>query len=153
MLHKQKVVTWKPNSTVTLTWNLNDSFSTLWIFFGYVSICKEHRSNLFETFSIFHHILSTWNYDITINFRIFRLHMIQPHVPGHGSRKRCSLLPPISWIRPQIGLNNMNMIFRWILLRYSNHLQFKLDLIPTNVFNEIKWLNIENRVKKYQVLI
>ena len=74
--------------------------------------------------------------------------MIRPHVPGHGSRKRCSLLPPISWIRPQIGLNNMNMIFRWILLRYSNHLQFKLDLIPTNMFNEIKWLNITNRLKK-----
>ena len=37
--------------------------------------------------------------------------MISPHVIGHGSGKQNSILPLISWIRPQIGLNDMNMIF------------------------------------------
>lgn len=49
-------------------------------------------------------------------------------VRGHGSWARCSKLPSISWICPHIGLNNVNIIFRLIILHYSKHLQFKFDL-------------------------
>jgi len=41
VLHIQKVLKSNPNLSVTLTQNLNDSFSTQWIFSGDASICKE----------------------------------------------------------------------------------------------------------------
>ena len=53
-----------------------------------------------------------------------------------GTRQTCLLF--ISWVRPHIGLNNMNIIFLLILFYYLNHLQFKFDLyqkIPWNLIN------------------
>ena len=38
----QKVLKTNPNSTVTLTPNLTESFSTLWFFFWDTSVCKHH---------------------------------------------------------------------------------------------------------------
>ena len=109
--------------TIILTRNMNNFLSTLWIFTGYASLSKERMSNFRETFSIFYHSLRTVKYGITINFMIFRLYMlfikfktIRPHVTGHGSGKQNSILPLISLIRPQIGLNDINMLFSWILI-------------------------------------
>ena len=44
-----------------------------------------------------------------------------------------------------IGLNNVNIIFRFIIFYYSKHLQFKFELSARNLFNEIKLLNIAKR--------
>ena len=46
LLHIKKVLKWNPNSSVTLTRNLNGYFSTLRIFSGDTSICKERTWQL-----------------------------------------------------------------------------------------------------------
>jgi len=78
--------------------------------------------------------MKSWYHDKFNDFQIlFAFNRILKHfshtfVRGHGSWARCSKLPSISWICPHIGLNNVNIIFRLIILHYSKHLQFKFDL-------------------------
>ena len=58
---------WKsnPNSIVTITRNLNESFSTLWIFFGGALIYKQRMYEILRKPSQFFTIVST--YDIMIS--------------------------------------------------------------------------------------
>jgi len=78
--------------------------------------------------------MKSWYHDKFNDFQtLFAFNRILKHfshtfVRGHGSWARCSKLPSISWICPHIGLNNVNIIFRLIILHYSKHLQFKFDL-------------------------
>ena len=58
---------WKsnPNSIVTITRNLNESFSTLWIFFGGALIYKQHMCEILRKPSQFFTTVS--KYDIMIS--------------------------------------------------------------------------------------
>jgi hypothetical protein len=65
---------------------------------------------------------------------IFRLHMrllefkiIQTRVFDCVSQTRCSKFLLILWVRFQIWLNNMNIIFSLSFFYYLNKLQFKSD--------------------------
>ena len=73
LLFIQKVLNSNNNSTINLTPNLIGSFSTLWFFFGDVSICKHVRDKVCKISSIFSHNLNIWCYDILPNLIIFRL--------------------------------------------------------------------------------
>ena len=76
LLFIQKVLNSNNNSTINLTPNLIGSFSTLWFFFGDVSICMHVRDKVCKTSSIFFHNLHIWYYDILPNLIIFRLYLL-----------------------------------------------------------------------------
>ena len=73
LLPIQKVLNSNNNSTINLTPNFIGSFSTLWFFFGDVSVCKHVRDKVCETSSTFSHNLHIWYYDILPNLIIFKL--------------------------------------------------------------------------------
>ena len=65
------------------------------------------------------------------------LKTIRPHVRGRVSGTKCLKFLFISRVRPQNGLNNMNMISPLNLFHYLNYLQFKFDLNKKNPLNAI----------------
>ena len=135
VLYVQNVLKSYTNSTVTLTWNLNDYFSTLWIFYGDSSISEERVITCPKLFQFF--FLAS-AYEIMIPRQILwfsdsvwflqNFKTIRPDVRGQCSWARCSKFPSISWIWPHIGLNNVNIKFWLIIFNYSKYLQLKFDL-------------------------
>ena len=130
LLPLQKVLKSNPNSTVTLTPNLTESFSTLRFFLWDTSVCKHRTWQIVRKLLNFYHGVHVWYHEILTNLIIFRLRLffknfktIRPHVCGRVSWTRCSKYLFISWVRPHTGLNNMNIIFLLILLHYLNHLK------------------------------
>ena len=103
---------WKsnPNSIVTITRNLNESFSTLWIFFGGALIYKQHMCEILRKPSQFFTTVST--YDIMTNIMIFILYLHFIEVKNNSAARSWSCfvkkVVEISfhfWKRPPIGLN------------------------------------------------
>ena len=101
------------------------------------------RDTLCETFLIFYHSLHLWYHEILTNLMIFRLCFFLEFKNHSVTRSWSCFLNKmskflfISWVRPQNGLNNMNIIFSLILFHYLNHLQFKFDLNQKNSLNAI----------------
>ena len=148
----QKVLKSNPNSTATLNSNLTGSFSTLRFFFGDASVCKGRTWQIVRNLLNFFHSFHVWYHEILTNLVIFRLRLlflnlkiIRPHIRGRVSWTKCSKLLFISRVRPQNGLNNMNMISPLNLFHYLYHLRFKFDLNQKIPLNAINYLNIANR--------
>ena len=76
ILHIEIFWMWKPISTITLTWNMNDPVLTTMVFSRYGSVSKECMSNMREIYLIFYHSLSTRNYCIMKIFTISGFHML-----------------------------------------------------------------------------
>ena len=134
----------KPNSIVTLTPNLIESFSTLWSSYEILRVVNIIHDILCITFSIFYHSHHIWYHEILTNLMIFRLCLLFLEFKNHSTTRSWSYFLNkmfdffISQIRPQTGLNNVNIIFLLILFYYLNHLRFKFDLhqkIPRNAIN------------------
>ena len=138
LLHIQKVLKWNPNSSVTLTRNLNDYFSTLRIFSGDTSICKERTWQLVRNLLNFlpqPPRMKSWYHDKVYDFQtLFAFYRILKRfghtfvVVFHGQNVRNFF---------QTRLINMNIIFSLILFYYLNHLRFKFDLIQKIAWNAI----------------
>ena len=74
LLPIQKVLNSNNNSTINLTPILIGSFSTLWFFFGDVSVCKHvHDKSVRNLLNFFSQPTYIWYYDIFPNLIIFRL--------------------------------------------------------------------------------
>jgi hypothetical protein len=71
----------------------------------------------------------------------------RPQVYGQVSWTCCLKSLVCYWIRPQIILNSMNIIFPSIF-HYANDLQFKFKLLDDIHLNEINLLNIAKHLKK-----
>ena len=125
-----------PNSIVSLTPNLTESFSTLRFFFSNTLFCKHHTWHIvWNLLNFFYHSLHVWYHEILTNLMIFRLRLLfynlkarRPHVRGRVSWTRCLKFLFIPRVRPHTGLNNMNIIFLLNLIYYLSHLLFKFEL-------------------------
>ena len=136
----ENVLKSNPNSTVTLTPNLNESFSMLRFLFGDVSICKHRtwqnsrnlrsflshpprmisweldKSHDFQTSFAFYRILKQFGHTFVVMFREQDVRNFWS-VPGYSLT-----LDLITWIS---------------FFHYSNHLRFKFDLSKKNLLNKI----------------
>ena len=84
LLPVQIVLMWNPNSIITLTPNLTESFSTLYNssseILRFVNIVWDRLS---KTFSIFYYSLHVWHHEILTNLMIFRLHLFFLEFKNH----------------------------------------------------------------------
>ena len=83
----QKVLKSNPYSSVTLTPNLNKSFTTLWNFFGDASICKQDTCQLLRIFPNFlpqsPHMISWYHdksHDFQSSFAFYRIWKQSSHM-------------------------------------------------------------------------
>ena len=133
-------------------WLLFNSLDLLERFFdfwaAYMIICL--KPSQFFTLASAHEIMLPrqilWFLDPVSFLQNFKT--IRPDVRGQCSWARCTKFPFISWIWPNIALNNVNINFWLVIFNYSKHLQFKFDLSTRNPFTKINWLNIAERPRK-----
>ena len=125
----------KPNSIITLTPNLTESFSTLWFFFWDTLVFKHRTWQIVWNLFNFYHGLHVWYHEISTNLMIFKLRLLFLEFKNHLATRswscswtRCPKFLFIPGVKPHTRLNNMNIIFLLILFYYLNHLQFKFDL-------------------------
>ena len=92
-------------------------------------------ANCAKIFQFFYHSLHVWYHEILTNLIIFRLHLLFIEFKNNSVTYSWSCLVNRMFDiffpcpdKPHIGANNMNIIFPFILVHYSNHLQFKFIL-------------------------
>jgi len=135
----------KPNSIVTVTQNLKESFFSSMELLGRCFVSQAMQWQLLRNllnFLSLTPLMISWYHDKSHEFKtsfvfLYNLKHIRPHLRGHVSWTRFSNFPLNSSTMPPSGINNMYMIFPLIILYYSNHLQFKFELSLKYPLNEI----------------
>ena len=141
LLHIQKVLKWNPNSSVTLTRNLNGYFSTLRIFSGDTSICKERTWQLVRNLLNFlpqPPRMKSWYHDKVYDFQtLFAFYRILKRfghtfvVMFHEQDVRIFHSNLWQWLK----LNSITSIsfFPFNIVHYSKHLQYKFEFSPNSL--------------------
>ena len=123
----QKVLKSNLNSIITFTQNLNKSFTTLWNFFGDASSSNQCMTTFVKSSQFFFHSLHLWYHDIMRNFIIFRLRLsfIEFKIYSVTHSWACFVNQMIDFLSLnsstmcQIGLNNKNIIFPFIIPHFT----------------------------------
>ena len=152
----QKVLKSNPNSTVTLTPNLTESFSTLRFFFWDTSVVNIVRDRLCETFSIFYHGLHVWYHEILTNLIIFKLCLL---LLEFKSRTATCLWSCFLNKMFEISFHSLGKASHWtqkheyhflnyfILLFVS--LAVQIWLVPKNFLKSNKLIKYSKQIQKY----